>query len=89
MWPPACQVYELSQVRSALEVATAERTEAQLHVAHLTAENHLLARRVRVLEDLLGCDLPTEAEKDAGFSRALGEPRVRLHLGGAGSFVAR
>ena len=89
MWPPACQVYELSQVRAALEAAHAERAEAQLHVAHLAAENHRLAKRVRVLEELLRCELPSEAELAADFSHALGEPEVRVQLKGAGSFVAR
>ena len=89
MWPPACQVYELSQVRASLEAAHAERADAELRVAHLTAENHFLAKRVRVLEQLLGCEMPSEAALADGFERALGEPDVRVQLKGAGSFVAR
>ena len=89
MWPPACQVYELSQVRAALEAAHVERAEVQLRVAHLAAENHCLAERVRVLEALLRCGLPSQEELADHFSRALGEQPVRVQLKGAGSFVAR
>jgi len=89
MWPPPFQVFELSQVRSALETTRAEHAEAQLRIAHLAAENHCLAKRVRVLEELLRCGLPSEAELAADFSHALGEPEVRVQLKGAGSFVAR
>ena len=89
MWPPPFQVYELSQVRTALEATRADHAEAQLRIAHLVTENHQLAKRVRVLEELLGCALPSEAEVAADFGRALGAPEVRLQLRGAGSFVAR
>ena len=89
MWPPPFQVFELSQVRSALEAARAEHAEAQLRVAHLAAENHQLANRVRVLEQLLSCELPRGDDVASEFCRALGEPAVRLQLKGAGSFAAR
>ena len=89
MWPPPFQVFELSQVRSALETARAEHAEAQLRVAHLTAENYQLHKRVRVLEHLLSCELPREDDVPSEFCRALGEPEVRMQLKGVGSFVSR
>jgi len=57
MWPPAFQVYELSEVRTALERSRIEGAEAQLRIAHLQAEKSLLTTRVIVLEQLLACDL--------------------------------
>jgi len=89
MWPPAFQVYELSEVRTALERSRIEGAEAQLRIAHLQAEKSLLATRVIVLEQLLACDLPSEDRMAAQFSRALGESEVRLQLRGVGSFVAQ